>query len=104
MPLNSPPEKSCIYLSVSSDDKEIEFKIRNPGKGIPLEEQELIWQPFYQVKEEDTKGGTGLGLFIAKRLVEAHGGKVGVNSQEGRGCCFYFSLPLKAKDECSYSR
>lgn len=64
------------------------------GPGIEDIEQEMIFEKFYRGRRERmTIQGTGMGLAIAKAIVELHGGKVGVMSQVGRGSLFYFSLP-----------
>ena len=77
------------------DDKFIQMEISDNGPGVPSEEHEKIFQKFYQVEEYFTGKveGTGLGLPLAKRLVEAHGGRIWVESKLGEGSTFYFTLP-----------
>jgi signal transduction histidine kinase len=69
--------------------------VRDTGKGIPAEAQGRLFERFYQVDASvpRAKGGIGLGLTIAKALVEAHGGAIGVDSQPGAGSTFWFTLP-----------
>jgi signal transduction histidine kinase len=67
----------------------VSIKITDNGPGIPESIQEKLFQPFYSTKEE----GTGLGLSIATRIVEEHGGRLGLNSQEGKGATFIINLP-----------
>jgi signal transduction histidine kinase len=70
--------------------------VQDSGIGIPLEQQKRVFDPFFQVDNTSTReyGGTGLGLSIVKRLVEAHGGTVWVDSEPGKGSTFSFTLPL----------
>jgi signal transduction histidine kinase len=72
--------------------------VRDTGIGIPAEEVENIFAEFRQVDTTITKeyGGTGLGLSITKRLVEMHGGRIGVQSELGKGSTFFFTVPLRA--------
>jgi signal transduction histidine kinase len=73
----------------------LEFHVKDDGIGIPPSEHEKIFDPFYQVDGSSTRehGGTGLGLSIVKRLVEAHGGTIRVESAPGRGTTFYVTIP-----------
>jgi signal transduction histidine kinase len=75
--------------------KFIKVEIKDNGSGIPWEEREKIFHKFYQIEEFFTGQveGAGLGLAVVKRVVEAHGGKVGVESRPGRGSKFFFTLP-----------
>jgi two-component system, NarL family, sensor histidine kinase BarA len=70
--------------------------VRDSGIGVPPEHQKRVFDPFFQVDNTSTReyGGTGLGLSIVKRLVEAHGGAVWVESESGRGSTFSFTIPL----------
>ena len=73
----------------------LEFRVSDTGIGIPEREQEKIFQAFYQVDGSSTRehGGTGLGLSIVKRLVEAHGGLIRVESAPGKGTTFSVTIP-----------
>ena len=81
-------------------EKFICVEIRDNGPGIPSEEREKIFSKFYQIEETFTGQveGAGLGLAVVKQVVEAHGGKVGVESRLGRGSKFSFTLP-KVQDK-----
>jgi two-component system phosphate regulon sensor histidine kinase PhoR len=63
--------------------------------GIPSESLTRIFERFYRVDSSRTGSGTGLGLSISRHIVEAHGGKIWAESDEGRGSVFYFEIPLK---------
>ena len=76
---------------------QIEVSVADRGPGIEEFEQALIFDKFYRGKDNRySVQGTGMGLAIARAVVEAHGGKVGVTSQVGQGSVFWFSLPLRA--------
>lgn len=88
--------KSKIIAEISRKGEQIVFSVRDFGVGIPAEEQPNIFEKFYRGSKAYTlvPDASGLGLFIVKTVVEAHGGKVWFESQEGKGSVFYFSLPL----------
>jgi PAS domain S-box-containing protein len=68
--------------------------VADTGPGIPTDQLARIFERFHQVEGTSTTGGAGLGLYLSRHLVEAHGGKLWVESQPGRGSAFSFSLPL----------
>lgn len=78
----------------------VEFRVADTGPGIAPEQQERIFDAFYQVDGSSTRehGGAGLGLSIVKRLVDAHGGRVWVESELGLGACFRFVIPEPGDD------
>jgi len=90
--------KGEVVLTVKVQNELIYFSVRDTGLGIPLEEQERIFDEFYQSDRSSVRGygGIGLGLAITRRLVEYHGGKIGVTSSgsEGGGSDFYFTIPI----------
>ncbi len=89
------PNGGSITLDAAVVDSLVRFAVMDTGSGIPKEYQERIFEKFYQVPESGPKG-TGLGLYIAKEIVRAHGGEIGVESDPGKGSTFWFTLPLVA--------
>jgi signal transduction histidine kinase len=85
------PEGGKITISASPDNNKLVIEVTDTGVGVPAREQELIFQPYYQVNRGR---GSGLGLAITKFLVELHGGKLWLKSVAGQGSTFFFSLPL----------
>jgi signal transduction histidine kinase len=85
-----------IEISVESDDEWVELCVRDYGVGIPKEEHEKIFQQFYRVEQEltGTVKGTGIGLTIVKQIVDAHKGKIKVESKPGEGSKFCVNLPV----------
>ena len=82
--------------TVGDGARGVRISVRDSGIGVPPEHQKRVFDPFFQVDNTSTReyGGTGLGLSIVKRLVEAHGGAVWVESEQGRGSTFSFTVPL----------
>jgi PAS domain S-box-containing protein len=89
------PEGGTIALRSSRNNGEIQFSISDTGKGIPNEEIPRLFQKFSQLKGE--KRGTGLGLYIIKKILEAHGKEIRVESTPGKGSTFTFSLDARDK-------
>lgn len=92
----SPPE-SPIQISVEKTEAEVVVSIADRGPGIDELEQALIFDKFFRGKDNRySVQGTGMGLAIAKAVVEAHGGAIRVTSQVGQGSVFSFTHPLKS--------
>ncbi len=85
------PEEGRITIGAAPEGRSLVIKITDTGIGIPAKEHQLIFQPYYQINGGN---GSGLGLAITKLLVELHGGRVWLESTEGKGSTFFFSLPL----------
>ena len=92
------PPRGHISVVASAGPREAVITVADTGIGIPLADSERIFERFYRVDAARSReaGGTGLGLSIAKHIVEAHGGKLWVESTVGQGSKFFFSLPLDA--------
>ena len=91
------PSDGRIGVSTANDRRGwVRVSIRDAGPGIPASEQEKIFEKFYQVTQDGgpKPKGTGLGLAISKALVELHGGRIWVESEQGRGSTFSFTLPV----------
>ena len=90
------PPGGRITVEASAGPREATLTVTDTGIGIPLADQERIFERFYRVDAARSReaGGTGLGLSIAKHIVEAHGGRLWVESAVGRGSRFSFSIPL----------
>jgi PAS domain S-box-containing protein len=88
------PEGGSVTVGVEEleEGRGLSFFVLDKGPGIPSKDQERLFDRFWQVSRKD-KGGAGLGLSIVKGIVEAHGGDVWVESAEGEGSTFWFSLP-----------
>lgn len=89
------PEGS-VTVNIGKSDKEVIVAVEDTGLGMSKEAQKQLFEKFYRVKNEKTRQitGTGLGLWITKSLVEKQGGKIWVDSVEGKGSTFHFSLPM----------
>ncbi|KAB8140871.1 PAS domain-containing protein [Chloroflexia bacterium SDU3-3] len=90
------PDGGTIRLTARADGGYAVIAVSDQGVGIPPEEQPLVFRRFYRVDNRLRRStpGTGLGLFLSKALAEAHGGRMWVESQPGRGSRFFFTLPL----------
>jgi signal transduction histidine kinase len=89
------PDKSTITVFAEERSGEVQFSVRDHGAGIAADVLPNIFDRFWQ-SESNGRVGLGLGLYIVKGIVEAHGGQIGVHSQLGEGSTFSFSIP----DEC----
>jgi signal transduction histidine kinase len=92
-----------IKVTAHHKGKWVEVSVSDTGEGIPAEDLPHIFERFYRVDKSRTRatGGSGLGLTIAKRLVEAHGGTIAVQSKLGEGSRFSFTLPVAAERSLS---
>jgi PAS domain S-box-containing protein len=89
------PPHEPVEVRLVPQGREVVFEVRDWGPGIPIDEQSRIFERFHRVGHYMTRepGGAGLGLYLAKRLVEAMGGRIWVSSRLGHGSVFSFALP-----------
>lgn len=91
--------EGTVKLTVApGSNGQLRFAVADTGIGIPAAKLGEIFDAFRQTAEGAAAGGTGLGLAISRRIVEALGGRLDVQSEPGRGSCFYFELPLPVVD------
>lgn len=92
------PDGGQIFLKAKNEEKRLVVKVQDTGQGIPHEEKQKLFRPYYHLSTDRTSiPGLGLGLAITKQLVELQGGSIWVQSEVGRGSTFTFSLPLNDK-------
>jgi len=86
-----PPENGVIGLKAEVKDGQVILRISDNGHGIPRDKQQKVFEPYFTTKEEGK--GTGLGLFIARRIAERHGGSIELESEPGKGTTFTLQVP-----------
>lgn len=94
-------EEGKVTVGYTSAGDTVSIYVADTGPGIPKADQGHLFQKFYRVDNTATRqvGGTGLGLFISRKIVELYSGQISVESEEGKGSTFYISLPLISKDK-----
>jgi len=83
-----------VVLSAAAQEGFVRFAVADTGVGISPDDLPRIFERFYKADRARSGGGTGLGLSICRHLVEAHGGQIGAESEEGRGSTFFFTIPV----------
>jgi len=88
-------DKGSVLLSLEDNGKYLKFEIKDSGIGVPKNQQPKIFNEFFRAQNAVKKDtiGTGVGLFLAKKNIEGHGGKIWFESEEGQGSTFSFTLP-----------
>ena len=89
------PEGTSVILRVESSDAECMFSVHDEGPGIPADQIPMLFDRFWRAPHTTAASGTGLGLAIAKGIIEAHQGRIWVESIVGRGTTFFFTLPMR---------
>ena len=87
------PDHGKVSIHVDHTDTGLDLIIEDSGRGIPQDKLNSIFEKFTQASLKDRKLGTGLGLWICKRVLELHGGSIRVESEEGHGSRFILSIP-----------
>lgn len=90
------PDGGEVALSLRSNGERLRFEVRDEGLGFPDVERERVFQRFHRLDPQQRRGigGTGLGLYICRELIERMHGRIWAESEPGRGSAFYFELPL----------
>jgi signal transduction histidine kinase len=94
------PRGSTVRLRAWQTPDGVEVQVEDQGRGVPESHRGAIFERFRQVESSDAadRRGAGLGLAIAKSIVEMHGGRIGVDSQPGQGSTFWFRIPRGPDD------
>ncbi|HEX3554358.1 MAG TPA: ATP-binding protein [Thermoanaerobaculia bacterium] len=87
------PAGGAVTVRVEPWEGRARFTVTDTGRGVPAAYREAIFEPLYQVPGTQDQGSVGLGLAVARNIVQAHGGEIHCESQEGRGATFWFTLP-----------
>jgi PAS domain S-box-containing protein len=89
------PKDTSVVVELTTTDNSVKVAIKDNGIGIKQTDQQNIFQRFYRVEDESTRGfsGFGIGLYLSAEIINLHNGKIGVYSEEGKGSTFYFTLP-----------
>ncbi len=98
------PAGTQIKVSVSTEPECVVIGVNDKGEGLSPSEQTRIFDPFQRLENTrpDKARGAGLGLMVCRRLVEAHGGRIWIESKKGKGSTFFFSLPRRRRHRRGY--
>ena len=98
------PPGGHIHITAHADDEFVTLSVQDTGIGISTHDRPRIFERFFKTDRSRAVGGTGLGLAIAKHLVQAHGGRIWVESVEGKGSTFSFTLPIAEAPQAANGR
>jgi len=88
------PKRTEIRIFARQENRKVVVGVSDQGPGISVQDQKRLFEPFQRLGLKPTTSGVGLGLEVCKRLVEAHGGSIWVESKPGEGAAFLFTIPL----------
>jgi NtrC-family two-component system sensor histidine kinase KinB len=98
------PTEGLIEVGAKQDGAWLEFWVSDNGPGIPPSDQEHIFEKFTRLRGKDKPGGLGVGLAFCRLAVQGHGGRIWVESQDGKGATFHFTLPLGTQQQIATER
>jgi signal transduction histidine kinase len=94
--------EGSVTVRLSSGPEHVEFGVIDTGPGVPAAEQGRLFEPYWRGENAEYRG-TGLGLAIVRGIVEAHGGRIRVESEPGAGAAFLFTLPSARRGEAHHA-
>ncbi len=87
------PKKGSVIIKANKTNNELIVEVKDDGRGINKEDKDKIFDRYYSSAKKFRKVGTGLGLYLSKKIIEGHGGKIWVESEKGQGASFFFAIP-----------
>lgn len=90
------PNNGTVSVSATADGEQVHLAVRDTGLGVEPEQRPHLFNRYWQAKRSSARGSLGLGLSIARGIVEAHGGKIWVEGADGGGAVFHFTIPTHA--------
>jgi two-component system, NtrC family, sensor kinase len=99
-------ENTAVEVRLTADDRAFRLAVRNQGVGVPRDRYGDLFKKFSRIHDAaaEARKGTGVGLFLTRRIVELHGGRVGVEGEHGHWIRFWFEIPRSASDEARATR
>jgi signal transduction histidine kinase len=94
---HNPPDVR-VTVTAEAKDAQLHCTVRDDGRGIPSEDQAQLFQPYRRVAAQANTPGLGLGLYLCRQIIQAHGGDIHLSSHPGEGSSFQFTLPLASSD------
>jgi chemotaxis family two-component system sensor kinase Cph1 len=94
--------KGKITLQATTSGNDLQVAVQDDGPGIPERDLDRVFEGFFQIQSDDR--GLGLGLYISRAIIQAHGGKIWATSRPGAGSTFYFTVPRLYSERASYGR